>query len=144
MKTQFGIFVGVILLAFFGGFVFRGMLGKEVSHSHEMKPLVTEERQPEFYTCSMHPQINKDAPGKCPLCSMDLVPVFSMGNNQESSSELTMSPRAMKLAEVESAPVERKFVTADVRMVGKVTYDETKRFYLTAWVGGRLDRLFVD
>ena len=27
----------------------------------------------EVYTCSMHPQIIRDKPGKCPICSMDLV-----------------------------------------------------------------------
>lgn len=29
------------------------------------------------YTCSMHPEIERDAPGKCPLCGMALVPVAS-------------------------------------------------------------------
>lgn len=27
------------------------------------------------YTCSMHPQIHEDAPGKCPICGMDLIAV---------------------------------------------------------------------
>lgn len=27
------------------------------------------------YTCPMHPEVIKDAPGKCPKCGMDLVPV---------------------------------------------------------------------
>jgi Cu(I)/Ag(I) efflux system membrane fusion protein len=29
-------------------------------------------------------------------------------------------------------------------MVGKVDYDETRLADITAWVGGRLDRLYVD
>ncbi len=41
-------------------------------------------------------------------------------------------------------PVERKYVTADIRMVGKVEYDETRLAHITAWVSGRLDRLYVD
>ncbi|HKY64008.1 MAG TPA: multicopper oxidase domain-containing protein [bacterium] len=28
-----------------------------------------------IYTCPMHPEIRQPAPGKCPLCGMDLVPV---------------------------------------------------------------------
>jgi len=27
------------------------------------------------YTCSMHPQVVKDQPGKCPICGMKLVPM---------------------------------------------------------------------
>lgn len=27
------------------------------------------------YTCPMHPQVHQDAPGKCPICGMNLVPV---------------------------------------------------------------------
>jgi membrane fusion protein, copper/silver efflux system len=26
-----------------------------------------------YYTCPMHPQIHENAPGKCPICGMDLV-----------------------------------------------------------------------
>lgn len=28
--------------------------------------------QSKQYTCSMHPDVVKDAPGKCPKCGMDL------------------------------------------------------------------------
>ena len=27
------------------------------------------------YTCSMHPEIVRDAPGNCPKCGMTLIPV---------------------------------------------------------------------
>ncbi len=30
-----------------------------------------------LYTCSMHPQIIRDHPGKCPICGMDLEPIRS-------------------------------------------------------------------
>ncbi|MEY4917714.1 MAG: hypothetical protein RL616_1627, partial [Verrucomicrobiota bacterium] len=29
-----------------------------------------------FYQSSMHPWIKSDKPGKCPICGMDLVPVY--------------------------------------------------------------------
>ena len=28
-----------------------------------------------YYTCSMHPQMHEDAPGRCPICGMDLIPM---------------------------------------------------------------------
>src|SRR6266699_6655876 len=30
----------------------------------------------DYYTCTMHPSVNSKDPGKCPICSMDLVPVM--------------------------------------------------------------------
>ncbi len=57
---------------------------------------------------------------------------------------MTVSETAKKLMNIETSPVERRFVDVEVRMVGKVDYDETRIKYITAWVAGRLDRLFVD
>lgn len=30
----------------------------------------------DYYTCTMHPSVHSKTPGKCPICSMDLVPVM--------------------------------------------------------------------
>ena len=57
---------------------------------------------------------------------------------------ITLSDTAQKLASIQVAPVERKFVAAEIRMFGKIDYDETKLAYITARVPGRLDRLYVD
>jgi len=97
------------------------------------------------WTCSMHPQIHRDKPGKCPICGMDLIPVKkSAGDGGLSSRTLAVTPEARALMNVQTVPVERKFVTAEVRLVGKVSYDETLLGYITARVAGRLDRLYVD
>jgi Cu(I)/Ag(I) efflux system membrane fusion protein len=31
----------------------------------------------DFWTCGMHPAVHSKAPGKCPICRMDLIPVLS-------------------------------------------------------------------
>lgn len=33
----------------------------------------------DYYTCTMHPSVHANEPGKCPICSMDLVPVMKRG-----------------------------------------------------------------
>ncbi len=91
----------------------------------------------------MHPQVRMPEPGKCPICFMDLIPLeeddFGLGPRQ-----LRMSPAAIALADIQTTPVRRQYVTMPVRMVGKVDYDETRLANITARVPGRLDRLFVD
>lgn len=96
------------------------------------------------WTCSMHPHIRQLKSGRCPICGMDLIPVTDSGDKVAAIRRFTTSESAKALMDVETAPVERKFVTAEIRMVGKIDYDETKLAYITAWVPGRLDRLFVD
>ncbi|MCG2659565.1 MAG: efflux RND transporter periplasmic adaptor subunit, partial [Kiritimatiellae bacterium] len=102
-------------------------------------------KQAEIWTCSMHPQFKLPKAGKCPICGMDLIPL-DMGKDDMGAGlrELSVSKNAAARMEIQTAPVQRKFVSAEVRMVGKVDYDETRVSYITAWVPGRLDRLFVD
>ncbi len=92
----------------------------------------------------MHPQVKLPKPGKCPICFMDLVPVEQEEAGEEHPRRLTMSETAKALAEIQTAPVVRKTVINTVRMVGKVEYDETRLAQITAWVPGRIDRLYVD
>lgn len=102
------------------------------------------ETRTKMWTCSMHSQIKLPKPGKCPICLMDLVPVEQEEAGEEHPRRLTMSEAAKALAEIQTAPVVRKSVIKTVRMVGKVEYDETRLVHITAWVPGRIDRLYVD
>src|SRR5262245_25786546 len=42
----------------------------------------------DFYTCTMHPSVHSKTPGKCPICSMDLVPVLKkVANDSEAKAD---------------------------------------------------------
>ncbi|MFW6153620.1 MAG: efflux RND transporter periplasmic adaptor subunit [Planctomycetota bacterium] len=96
------------------------------------------------WTCSMHPEVRLDTPGLCPKCGMELIPVEQAAAPADAERTFTTTPEARALMNLQSARVERRFPTVELRMVGKVEYDETRLAAITAWVGGRLDRLFVD
>lgn len=138
-KKWFPYAIG-ILVGFSMAILFIPSQDVSDEHKHE---IAGKKDQIKFWTCSMHPQIKLSGPGKCPICGMDLIPVRE---EQQAGSprRLKLSETAKKLAEITTSPVERKFVTHTVRMVGKVDYDETRLAYITAWVPGRLDRMFVD
>lgn len=95
----------------------------------------------QVWTCSMHPEIRLPKQGNCPKCGMALIPLVK---DEGGLRELAVSEAAAELMEITTVPVERRTVTTRVRMVGKVAYDETRVSYITAWIPGRLDRLFVD
>ncbi len=113
----------------------------------ESEPKKPKAAQQKKYACAMFCVPPMSNPGKCPVCGMDMVEVEVAEGGPGGDAghrTLTLSPAAQKLAEVQVAPVERKFVEAEIRMVGKIDYDETRLKYITAWVPGRLDRLYVD
>jgi len=133
----------LIVAAFVLGFILRGS-PPETGIKTELHEHAAAETETRIWTCSMHPQIRMPKPGKCPICGMTLIPAASGNDEEVGERELKLSPAAVKLAEIQTAKVERKYVSVEVRMVGKVDYDETRIGYITAWVPGRIDNLYVD
>lgn len=97
------------------------------------------------WTCAMHPHIRRGEAGRCPICGMDLVPVSS-GKRKEAPTgpRLTVSEAQRDLMRIETLPVTRRFPNAELRLVGKVSYDETRLAHISAWVAGRIEDLYVD
>jgi len=135
------ILTGWVFAAFVAGYFLRG--GSE-SERVERREHEIREHKTETWTCSMHPQIKMPKPGKCPICFMDLIPLETDDDEEAGLRELSLSEASARLMDIQTAPVERRFVSVDLHMVGEVDYDETRMSYITAWVPGRLDRLFVD
>lgn len=137
-------FIVIIVAAFLIGFLLRGQGSAPPVDSTVHEQVLEEESKVTIWTCSMHPQIQLPNPGKCPICFMDLIPVITEGEKELGERQLRMTETAVKLASIEVSPAERKFVEADIRMVGNITYDETRVASITAWVPGRLDILYAN
>ncbi|MBN2183062.1 MAG: efflux RND transporter periplasmic adaptor subunit [Sedimentisphaerales bacterium] len=136
---KIALIVVFIILAFSLGFAFRGAAG--TSGMTESQVHSATEQEQTIWTCSMHPQVRQPKPGKCPICFMDLIP---LEKDEIAEAIIDFSDAAVKLMQIETSPVERKYVTAKIRMVGKIDYDETRVKNISAWVPGRIDRLYVD
>ena len=142
--AQIVVAAAVLTVGFVAGYVVKG-----ITATHDHGPVGADANQPEgakgetWWTCSMHPQIHQPKPGKCPICFMDLIPASSEGGDI-GPRQISFSKEAIKLMELDTTRVERRFVTSEIRMVGKIDYDETRVKHITAWVPGRIDRLYVD
>jgi Cu(I)/Ag(I) efflux system membrane fusion protein len=136
---RFRTIIIVILISFAAGFLLKAL----ISGAKKTETASSQQTKQEIWTCSMHPQIRQPKPGKCPICFMDLIPV-NRQDIQASERQISFSPEAVKLMDIQTAIVERKFAETQIRMVGKVDYDESKIKHITAWVPGRIDRLYVD
>ena len=58
-----------------------------------------------LYTCPMHPEIERNAPGSCPKCGMALVPIAGSGSGEADDSELRDHTRRMWVGIVLSIPL---------------------------------------
>jgi membrane fusion protein, copper/silver efflux system len=127
----------------------------------------------DYYTCTMHPSVHSKDPGKCPICSMDLVPVMkkvsnetkakgnsggmtdngsgSMGSmpmsspKQEASksSEFTVPVERQQQIGVMYATVTKRPIQLSIRSVGMLESDTTKSFDYVARVDGYVQELKV-
>lgn len=93
------------------------------------------------YTCSMHPSVKQQAPGKCPICGMDLVPVTKA---QQEEGVVLIDDARRQLIGVRTEPVIEGPMRRAFRAVGHVTYDESAMTDVTLKVGGFITKLFVN
>ena len=96
-----------------------------------------------YWTCPMHPEIRLPQKGDCPICGMSLVEKRG-GGDDEQSGVVNVTPQQIQLTGVTAAPVERRALAREISAYGTIAYDETHLAVVSAWVGGRIDKLFVD
>ncbi len=99
----------------------------------------------QIYTCSMHPQVRLDRPGKCPICGMPLILAnTATGGATDETPMLQLSEHAVAMASVETSAVERRELARELRAVGKVEFNESSLATITPRVDGYAERLFVN
>lgn len=140
-RSPWGIVLVALAVGLAGGYAVRGA-GEPAGSTDGDEPSAAAPVV-EAWTCSMHPQIQLPEPGACPICGMDLVPVAS-SSGLGGLRRLSIRPEQKALMRLRTTPVERRMPDAQLRLVGKVAYDETRLGYITAWVPGRIDELYVD
>ena len=114
---------------------------------HSPKPTVAKEKpaiHQDIWTCSMDPQIRKHAPGKCPICGMDLILLKQNAGAAMDSDAVHLSKDAARLADVATTIVSRQQPVKEVRLFGKVQVDERLQQNQVAHIGGRIEKLLVN
>ena len=103
------------------------------------------------YMCPMHPQISRDQPGKCPICSMDLVKATKAApaatapaGGAAAAPEVTLSAQQRQLANIRVAAVGGGSGTAGgTVLTGTIVADANQTHTVSSRVAGRVERLFV-
>ncbi len=136
-----GVALGVLLT---GGE--RGPAGADsastAEHAHQEDADAADTGGDEVWTCSMHPSVQADQPGSCPICGMDLIPADQMESDAEYT--MTMSESARQLADIQTTEATRETPTREIELPGRVQVDERRITTVTAHFPGRIRDLKVD
>jgi len=133
-------FIIILLAGFFiGWLVFHPSKVKE-----EQTDSYAEEAATTIWTCSMHPQIRMNEPGKCPICAMDLIPLVQGGSASVDPEAIHMTEEAAMLARVETSVVSRQKPARQVRLYGKVQVDERQLKNQVSHLSGRIEQLYAS
>jgi Cu(I)/Ag(I) efflux system membrane fusion protein len=143
MKNKFAILV--LMLATVGLAFLLASCGKPSTNN---KPADVD-----YYTCTMHPSVHSQDPhGKCPICSMDLVPVMKKSTAQihtneisdaDKPGEFTVPVKRQQQIGVTYAAIAQQPFQHTVRVAGTVAYDKQRHWDYVARVEGYVKELFV-
>jgi membrane fusion protein, copper/silver efflux system len=135
MKTK--LLLLLVVTAALGGLA--GWFAARHRHGSAGAPTTAEGK---VYSCSMHPQIRSSKPGKCPICGMELAPI---GTGQApADGSIMLSSNVINVLHVQTQPVQRGTVVKTLRVAGTIDDDATRHRFVSAYIDGRIDELFVN
>lgn len=89
-----------------------------------------EHKHKDIYTCPMHPQIEMDHPGECPICGMQLVkkenPMIEPNHtthSEEVSKGLNLSAGQQTLMNLDTISVTKGDIIKNINLSGQVAFD---------------------
>lgn len=109
-------------------------------------------KKAELYVCPMHPQIQQDHPGTCPICNMELVlkgsgdKMKDSGNvkpNQE-LGELVLSPSQQVLANVRTVTAQYGDFMNSIEANGIVKLRDDATRQISSPVKGKITKLYIN
>ena len=145
MKKALIIISGIVILAVSVFGVYKFFTGKDQD--------MTVKKSSELYICPMHPQIQSDHPGVCPICHMDLV-LKDIGNNQKEfdslknkskeSGDVILNHEQQVLATVQTEKVSIKEYRNNLTFNGYIKTGENNMRHISTPVSGKLIRMYVN
>ncbi len=95
----------------------------------------------ERYICPMMCTPAAQEKGRCPVCAMELVP--ATGGAGDGAATI-IDPVARRIVGIRTATAKSQIVFQTVRTIGRIEYDESKLATISAYVDGRLEKMYAD
>ena len=149
--------IGALALAA-AAFIWFGVVRRQPVRVGSMKQTAAAK---DVYYCPMHKTYHSDKPGNCPICNMKLVklkgpeesgkgrspsvvPAASPAPAPAQDTAIFVPPEKQQLIGMRSVIAEWGSLTKDIRIVGKVSYDETRLTHIHSKVSGYIEEVFAN
>ena len=94
-----------------------------------------------YYTCSMHPQVKADNPGKCPICQMDLIAV-SKGSSK-AKNEIRLNAQQIMLGNIQLDTISSGNIGDKLLLTGTLNFNQQQLSSVSTRIEGRIETLYV-
>jgi membrane fusion protein, copper/silver efflux system len=139
MKKLLSILV-IVILAVIGIWLFK----KSISSASKSN---SGERKVIFYQSAMHPWIKSDKPGRCTICGMALTPIYEGEKAIDLSAEgnlVALSQSQIEVLNVQTVEAKIQPLIHTLSVAGMIDDDERRHRIISAYVDGRVDKLFAN
>jgi membrane fusion protein, copper/silver efflux system len=133
----------VYLLIAIAAFILGGIVFHSKGNRDAVKESVALPQNEIIWTCSMDPQVRLHAPGKCPICGMDLIPLNQL-SGQSDSLAVHFTKEAAALAKVMTTVVAKGKAVNELRLFGRIESDESLIQTQVSHLSGRVEKLYVN
>lgn len=123
-----------------------GWAGNAIFSRPAATPTASSERKVLFYQSAMHPWIKSDKPGRCTICGMELTPVYDgeQGAGAEDGNIVPLSQTQIQVLNVQTSETRKQPLAKTLRVSGTIDDDERRHRIISAYVDGRVDKLFAN
>ena len=105
------------------------------------------ERRLLYYQSAMHPWIKSDKPGRCTICGMELTPVYEGDSGLDAGGGgdvVPLTQTMIQVMNVQTAEAQVRPLKKTLTVAGIVDDNATRHRVLSAYVPGRVQKLYVN
>jgi hypothetical protein len=114
----------IVLILLIAAVVGAGAMWVGKNHPPASATAASSGRKILYYTCAMHTWVRENKPGPCPVCGMELTPVYtneSGGIAETNPGIVTLEPDSISTINVQTDPVQRQPVRRTLHLSGEIT-----------------------
>jgi hypothetical protein len=124
MKTKMILFVLVVIA------ISAGIVWIPARH---LSAVASDGRKALYYTCAMHPWVRESKPGPCPVCGMNLTPIYAnesgIAETNSNSGMVTLESKSISAINVQTEMAANRPVRRMLHLSGEIVGNTSR----TAW-----------